>query len=128
MFKKILFFSIACAFLAVPVLMVSAQGAGNVDATYINKLLETVYRVINNLIPILIGIGILFFLWFAFKLVRNPGNEEAKTELLWAVIFLAVALSVWGLVGIIQRIFGVEGAQLKKENIPQLPDNVIRNN
>ncbi len=124
--KRLFLYGLLILILVAP-LFVGAQPA-DIKSGYIDDLISTVYRIINNLIPIIIGIGILFFLWFAFTLVRNPGDEEAKTKLLWAVIFLAVALSVWGLVGILQNIFGVRDATLRKEQLPQLPTGVIRAN
>jgi hypothetical protein len=99
---------------------VSAGGAfllpmvalAQVDPLYIDSFFTTVTRIINvYLIPIVIGIALLVFLWGVMKYVTSGGDSEKRKEaantMLYGIIALAVMVSVWGLVGIVRQIAGV---------------------
>lgn len=70
-----------------------------------------------KLIPFLLAIAFLFFLWnIARYFVIESGNEKsrdkAKNSALYGIIGLVVILSLWGIVNIITRgLFGFSGYQ-----------------
>ncbi len=58
------------------------------------------------------GIALFFFFWgivtFIFKeSVGDGAREQAKKRMVWGVVALFVLTSVWGIVGFIGSIFGV---------------------
>ena len=65
---------------------------------------------INSVIPILITLGVVYFIWgvISYAIAKD---EEAKTKgkgaMIWGLIALLVIVSIWALVGVIQRTFGV---------------------
>jgi hypothetical protein len=79
-------------------------------ATYGSSVLTSIKTLVDQAIPLLIGLGVLFFLWGLVKFVLAAGNEEAKEEgkriMIWGIVALFVMVSVWGLVGILQNITG----------------------
>lgn len=66
------------------------------------NLLESIGDLVAMALPIVIGLILLAFFWGLAKFVFAAGNEEAKSEgkklMIWGVIALFVAVSVWGLV------------------------------
>jgi hypothetical protein len=53
------------------------------------------------------------FVWGVVKFFIINSDEEAKREqgkqyMIWGIIALAVMLSVWGLVGILETTFGIK--------------------
>lgn len=65
----------------------------------------------GSLIPLLIVLSVMVFIWGAIRMMLatgdKKGREEARKFLLWAVIAFFVILSVWGLVRIISGTFGL---------------------
>ncbi len=78
--------------------------------------------ILNRLVPLLIGLAVVWFIWNVILYVMS-GNEEkkkaAKSGMLWGIIGIFIMVSVWGLVAILQATFGTSGVQ---ENIgSQIP-------
>jgi hypothetical protein len=65
---------------------------------------------INLIIPIVIGLATLIFIWGVVQYVIAK-EEEAKTEgrdkMIYGLIGLAVIVSVWGLVAVLKNSFGI---------------------
>ncbi|MFA7193373.1 MAG: hypothetical protein WC087_00445 [Candidatus Paceibacterota bacterium] len=96
---------IAFAF-ALPVITLAQQlpqqGGGDEG---IKKLIGMLGGIVQALIPIVIGLGVLVFLWGVLKYVLNSsdaGKAEGRTFMLWGIIALFVMVSVWGLVNILR--------------------------
>ena len=72
-------------------------------------------------VPLLFALAVAAFVYGVFDFIRaNASGEETgekKAFMVWGIIGLAVMLSVWGLVGILQNTFHVGNV------IPQLPVN-----
>lgn len=90
----------------------------------INRLINQVQNVIYRLIPILIGLALLVFLWGVLKYVISPGEDDkakARDYMLYGIIGLFVMVSVWGLVTILaDTIFG--GNRINQPpTVPQIP-------
>lgn len=64
---------------------------------------------INILVPLVIGIALLLFLFGLIKYVRAGADEkmhaEARNLIIWGIVGLFVMTSVWGLVNIITNTF-----------------------
>ena len=104
-----------------------AQTPGNAtlnsDLSYFKSLGDNFLEILNvYVIPILVTFAIIFFIISLFKYIR--GDSEAKKEarggLLWGVIIIAVIVSVWGLVAVLQNFFGV-GNYSTPPSIPLVP-------
>ncbi len=83
-----------------------------VFAQSVDSLMTDVTRWITRLIPIVIALALLYFLWGVAKFVLAAGKEDARTEakqmMLWGIIALFVMVSVWGLVEFLGNTFGVD--------------------
>lgn len=96
---------IAGALYAVPFLAL-AQGT-LVDAT------KTVGKIINFVIPIVGAILVIYFFVGALGYVQAGGDEEKRTEarnkMIYSVIGMFVAFSIFGLVNMLRNTFVVGG-------------------
>jgi uncharacterized membrane protein len=74
--------------------------------------------LVKSVIPLLITLATVAFIWGIIQYFLNPDNEEKKNKgkefLLWGLIGLFVMISVWGLVGVLSDTFNL------KVLIPQL--------
>src|SRR3989344_1644724 len=101
--KKLSFSSLV---LALP-LFALAQTQG------VQGILLTILRIINGIvIPLIIGLAVVYFLWGIATYILSSGDEEKKTEgrskMIYGIVALAVMVSVWGLVRVVQNTFGIE--------------------
>ncbi len=87
--------------------------------TTFEGLVQKLYTMLASLVPIIVSLALIVFLWGIFQLVRS-NNEDARKDAIkiitFGIIALFVMVSVWGLVAILSNTFFNEG-QLY---IPQL--------
>lgn len=77
----------------------------------ISRVFGRVTEVLNLIIPFLVLLATVIFIWGIVKYITAGGDEqrleEAKNLIIWGIIALAVMISVWGFVYIlIDAIFG----------------------
>lgn len=74
----------------------------------INKVIG---QIINPLIPVLIGVGLIIFFWGIIQFVLNADSEEkrstGKQHMMWGIIGIFIMVSVWGIIYLLQDFFGV---------------------
>ena len=79
----------------------------------------------NSIIPFIFAVAIVMFIWGAVNFFIINADEEAKRAqgkqyMIWGIVALAVMLSVWGLVGIIQTTFGLKTGGTAPSFLPQV--------
>lgn len=76
----------------------------------IGYILCKINQLLTVVIPILVALGVVYFVWGVISYVV-AGDEEAKTKgrdrMIYGIIGLAVIVAVWGLVKILTNTFGV---------------------
>ncbi len=86
----------------------------------IGKIICQIQLILNSVIPVLIALGVVYFVWGVVKYVMADG-EEAKTKgrdsMIYGIIGLAVIVGLWGLVNLIVNTFGLTGAAPEGLNI-----------
>lgn len=97
---------------------VSAQADPSPNIT-ISRIFARLTDVFNLIIPFLVLLATVIFIWGIVRYITAGGDEqrltEAKNLIIWGIIALAVMLMMWGFVRIlIDAIFGTE-------NIPDIP-------
>ena len=85
----------------------------------ITSIFQRLSQVFNLIIPLLVLLATVVFIWGVVKYITAGGNEkkleEAKSVIVWGIIALAVMLTAWVFVAVlIDAIFGTE-------NLPPLP-------
>lgn len=81
---------------------------GNVGG--IEYALCRVAYIINAIIPVLITLGVVYFIYGVITYVISKDEEAKKrgtTVMIYGIIGLVVIVSVWGLVTIVKSTFGI---------------------
>lgn len=103
----------------------SQQGGGlNLGSGNLSQTLNSIYSLVNSVIPILIGLGIIAFLFGILKFIFNAGDEGKRADGKWVIIYsligIFVMVSVWGLVAALQNVFGIQNTTTAGQG-PQIP-------
>jgi ribose/xylose/arabinose/galactoside ABC-type transport system permease subunit len=118
--KKITTRVLAAALAFSPALAM-AQGFGS---NGVIGLLDAAGYLVGRLLPFIVALTVLVFLWGIFKYVLAGGDpdkrSEAKGYIIWGIIGLAVMISVSGLVNFLSRTFGLDNSPLQPPNVSNL--------
>ena len=114
--------------LAVFVLPVFAFAQGSVvnqqqQSGGVKNLVNEAGGLIQGLIPIVIGLGVLVFLFGILRYVLasdDAGKSQGRTFMLWGIIALFVMVSVWGLVNILRETLRLNPATPNAPGIPRV--------
>lgn len=77
------------------------------------QFLSLIKNVMDKSIPILVGFAVLAFFWFLIRFIwkgsEDPGErDKMKGGMLWAILAIFVMVSVWGLVGFLSSVTGIQ--------------------
>lgn len=89
--------------------------------TGIFAIIEMAKSLINAVMPLVISLTLLFFLWGLFRMVMSTdgsAREDARGYVTWGIVALFVMVSVWGLVNILVSSFHLNNAT--PQNLEQL--------
>lgn len=82
-------------------------------------LVGKIYGMLASLVPVIVGLTLIVFLWGIFQLVRSNSEDSRKDAIrviTFGIVALFVMVSVWGLVAILSSTFFGSGRIF----IPQL--------
>ena len=102
--KKFIAFTTASGLSLAPFLAFAQQG------TQIYGILNIVQNILNVLIPIVITLGIVYFIYGVIKYVTAKDEEarkEGRTVMIYGIIGLFVIVSIWGLIRFLGTATGV---------------------
>lgn len=128
--KRILYSLSSTALLALPFLA-SAQGlaSGNSSGGRFGILLRTLLEFTNAvLIPFIIGIGFLVFVWGMFwYFIAGGANDEKKEKgrslMIYATLGFVLIVVFWGVINLITNSLFDRGDIDRIDNIPQVQIN-----
>jgi hypothetical protein len=88
----------------------------------VQGILCKIGEILNAIIPVLIALGIVYFVWGVVTYVI-ASDEEAKSagrnRIIFGIIGLVVIVGMWGLVGIVTKTFNLNGgAQINYPCVP----------
>ena len=76
----------------------------------LESLMFRLQQLLNSVIPVLIALGVVYFVWGVVQYVIGD-SEEAKKKgrdrMIFGIIGLAVIIGLWGLVFIVTNTFGL---------------------
>ncbi|OGJ03847.1 hypothetical protein A3G06_01540 [Candidatus Nomurabacteria bacterium RIFCSPLOWO2_12_FULL_46_14] len=82
-----------------------------VGQSNLNAFLCKIGELLNAVIPILIALGVVFFIWGVISYVIGS-DEEAKKKgrdrMIYGIIGLVVIVGLWGLVRLVTNTFGLD--------------------
>lgn len=97
------------------------------DLTLFSNLIQNIGDIIAMIVPILITLAVAWFIWNVIKyaIAGDEGKKsEARSQMIWGIIALAVIVSMWGLVYWLQDVFGVDSASFNQV-LPGGADSLI---
>jgi len=82
------------------------------SGTGISRIICQAQVIINSIVPVLIALGVVYFVWGVVTYVIND-SEEAKKKgrdrIIYGIIGFAVIIGLWGLVNVVVNTFGLGG-------------------
>ena len=96
--------------LGLPLLAMAQQ----VKTTYVDSLIAGVLSTLRGLLILLISLAVVWFIWNVIKYSMSKeedGKDKAKTQMIHGIIAIAVIVSVWGIVALLQNAFGIQQGQ-----------------
>lgn len=112
--KKIISFS--------AVLIAAPMFAFAADAV---SILTIVSRLLDFVIPILITLAVVYFIWGVIQYTVSTDEEAkkgARGKIISGLIGLFVIVAFWGIIALITNTFGVGPQQLQQDAIPCIPN------
>ena len=85
---------------------------GNI--TNLQGLLCKFSELLNAIIPVLIALGVLYFLWGVVSYViadEEEAKKKGRDRMIFGIIGLVVIVGLWGLVKIVTNTFGIQNIQ-----------------
>jgi uncharacterized membrane protein YozB (DUF420 family) len=112
--KKLRFVPFSILLLTLIPSIASAQAV-----TTFEGLVGRVYSMLSMIVPIIISLALIVFLWGIFLLVKSnseKGRADAINIITFGIVALFIMVSVWGFVALLSNTFFGTGALY----IPQL--------
>ena len=77
----------------------------------VKGLLTAFGGLLKPIIPILLGLSLIYFFWGIGQFILHAGDqktrEEGKQRIIWGVIALFVFISIYGIILFIAKVFGI---------------------
>lgn len=92
-------------------------------AVNFDSILGEVGNALKIILPILISLAVIFFIYSLLLYILKEGEEKAKakTQMIWGIVILFVMISVWGLVDILTETFNLDTSL---PDMPKLPTSI----
>lgn len=91
-------------------LPVAALAQTEVNPQYLDSILTSSKTLLDRAVVVLIAFAIVWFIWNVIRYVMSDElekKETAKQQMIWGIVAIAVIVSLWGLVQLLQNIFNV---------------------
>lgn len=92
----------------------STLAQSGINTSYITPYSTGIIRVVNSiLVPVLMAIAFIVFLWGVYKyFILGAAEEKSRADgrqfSLWGIIGFVIILSLWGLVNLIMGTFNLQ--------------------
>jgi uncharacterized membrane protein YidH (DUF202 family) len=77
---------------------------------YLGTLIKSGTSLLQNVLVFLIALAVVWFIWNVIRYTLSEDEEKkgkAKSQMIWGIVAIAVIVSVWGIVGLLQGAFGL---------------------
>ncbi|MBI2610197.1 hypothetical protein HYW53_03400 [Candidatus Giovannonibacteria bacterium] len=83
------------------------------------SIITRIDRILQQVIPILLIIGTIVFLWGIIVFITAGASEEKKSYgkylIIYGLVGLFVMVAIWGIVGVLVNTFGVGGRRVPRD-------------
>ena len=80
-----------------------------VKAMPIDQFISTLTDIVALIIPVVVALAFLYFLWGLSKFILHADDEtkraEGKQIMIWGTVALFVMLTIWGIIALLQNTF-----------------------
>ncbi len=81
------------------------------DTTWLDTIISESGSLLSAIVPTLAVLSFVLFVWGAIVFITTVADDTAreagKKKMFWGLVALFVFLSVWGIVQLLQAVFGV---------------------
>jgi|SRR3989344_4831039 len=96
-----------------------------ISSTWFTDAIASIQSVLDALVPLLIGLAVVVFLWGVVKFVTAAGDEEKRKEgksfIIWGLVGIAIMVTLWGLIALLTNWTGIDPTAVAPVIIPTLP-------
>ena len=120
------FFASAQGFPPVGFLPIIDPSSGCLMTGNIGFVICKLSSVFNSIIPLLVALGVVYFVWGVITYVINDSEEakkKGKDRIIYGIIGFVVIVGLWGLVSIVVNTFGLRG--VSSPDISSLSEGII---
>ncbi|OGI82223.1 hypothetical protein A3I95_00615 [Candidatus Nomurabacteria bacterium RIFCSPLOWO2_02_FULL_44_12] len=82
-------------------------------------------QILNAVVPVLIALGVVYFVWGVITYVISSDEEAKKAgrdRMVFGIIGLVVIVGLWGLVSILRNTFGLSNTtNIQLPTVPVIP-------
>lgn len=78
----------------------------------VRNIICKVHEILNSIIPVLVALGVVYFVWGVVQYVIAGGDEAKKKgrdRIVYGIIGLAIIVGMWGIVNVVVNTFGLGG-------------------
>jgi hypothetical protein len=97
------------------------------DTGYLSSLIRGGTNLLRQVLVFLISLAVVWFIWNIIQYTISDDEDKkgkAKEQMIWGIVGIAVMVSVWGLVSILQGVFGLDNGA-NANNVGGNIDNMI---
>lgn len=108
LFKKNIVATVGASLLPVLLLLITFPMPALAAVNDFGSLVALFIGMIKTLVPLIVGLTLLYFMWGIFQLVvsnSEDSRKEAVGVITYGVVSLFVMISIWGLVSILTSTF-----------------------
>ncbi len=114
--------SVSLAFAQITIGIGTQQGQVNGGALL--QLLSLAQEIMSRLVPFAVGAAVLVFFWFLILFIVKSSDATARKGYLqgmgFSILALFVMVSIWGIIGLLGSIVGVnQGGNIPIPGIPR---------
>lgn len=96
-------------------------------STGIAYFIDYLIYIVTLIIPLLLGLAVLVFMWGIVKFIAHADDEktheEGKQLMVYGMIGLFVIVSLWGIVGFLHESLGLTSFSFLG-SLPEQPDTI----
>lgn len=88
------------------------------------SILDTISRLLKVIIPILITLAVVYFIWGVIQYTVSNDEEakkKAKSGIIQGLIGLFVIVAFWGIISVVENTFGVGAGAGSNMPLPAIP-------
>jgi len=104
--KKII---ISVLSLATPLAAMAATALGSTALSIVTDI----QAILNVLLPVLMLVGVVVFLWGVIKYITSSGDEEARKSargyIIYGLIGIFIMVALWGIIQVAAQTLGIGG-------------------